>query len=382
MDHDIRRVRGRAHAVPLGEVVGMEWHHRPNTRCVEGEEGGARLAQGVQGEVRARLRAIDASVAQAEEAWFGGPKRAFARGAAGNRVEREDLGLEVGDDGGVRRHRVMQTARILGCRQRAPLLEHPCVKEGGVVENRTHPPPNERVATCAGAAAPGAGAVAVPSPPSTPGGAAPAAGCGGAAGGGWGRTGAADGNGGDPAGGPRRRSCAARSFSASSRAAVAASSGELGIAHGRAPVLGHQSRGRAEDGSRRRRGAVALGGLAAARGGGRPSTLALLLGDVAHRCAGLGRGGCPPRASRDRAVLVPGLNRRRGRLGGIALAARRWCRRRAARALCCAGGRPRRRRAARRCPGPARGRPSERRYRPPERREGGRAASEGLDQLP
>ena len=46
--------------------------------------------------------------------------RAFAGGAAGNRVEREGLGLEVGDDGCAHRHRVMQTARVSDCRQRVP----------------------------------------------------------------------------------------------------------------------------------------------------------------------------------------------------------------------------------------------------------------------
>jgi hypothetical protein len=104
------------------------------------------MAHGVQDEVRARLRAINASVTQAEEAWFDGPKCAFARGAAGDRVVREELRLEIRDDGGDLHHRVMLIARILGCRQRVPLVEHPCIKDGGVVENRTHSSPNERVA--------------------------------------------------------------------------------------------------------------------------------------------------------------------------------------------------------------------------------------------
>ena len=66
----------------------------------------------------------DASVEQAEEAWCGGPKRAFAGDAVGGRIGREDLGFQVNEDGRVRHHRVMQVALVLGLvlglRQRAP----------------------------------------------------------------------------------------------------------------------------------------------------------------------------------------------------------------------------------------------------------------------
>ena len=58
----------------------MERHHRSHARRVEGVESGVRLAQGVKGEVRAHFRATDPSARQAEEAWLGGPKRAFAGG--------------------------------------------------------------------------------------------------------------------------------------------------------------------------------------------------------------------------------------------------------------------------------------------------------------
>ena len=113
VDHDICRVRGRTHAILRGEIV-MERHHRPHARRVEGVEGGVRPAHGIQGDVRAQSRATDASVAQAEEAWLGGPKRAFAGDAVGGRIEREGQGFEVDEDGRVRRHRAMQAALVLG----------------------------------------------------------------------------------------------------------------------------------------------------------------------------------------------------------------------------------------------------------------------------